>query len=87
MKFEVVKYEDKTKWFEIVKNKEIYYQWEYVDAFFKNGDGIPKLAYAEQDGNYVYNVFFLRDIAKDLNLDKDKYGFYDIITPYGYGRN
>ena len=85
MIFNVIGFENKELWSKIVKNGEIYYQWEYVDAFFKNGDGIPKLAYAQEGLEYVYNVFLLRDIAHDLELDCKKYKFFDIITPYGYG--
>ena len=85
MKFYVIGFEDKDKWEEIVRDGEVYYQWQYVDAFFQIGDGIPKLAYAESNGEYVYNVFLMRDISKDLHLDKNEFNYYDIITPYGYG--
>lgn len=85
MNFNVIDFNDKATWSKIVKNREVYYQWQYVDAFYENGDGIPQLAYAEHNGEYIYNVFFIRDIAKDLNLDKKIYPYYDIITPYGYG--
>lgn len=85
MNFNVIDFNDKTTWKKIVNDRDIYYQWQYVDAFYKNGDGIPRLSYAEQNGSYVYNVFFIRDIARDLNLDKRKYPYYDITTPYGYG--
>ena len=85
MNFDVIDFSNKAMWNEIVKNGEVYYQWQYVDAFFKNGDGIPKLAFAELNGEYIYNVFLVRDIAKDLNLDEEKYNCFDIITPYGYG--
>ena len=85
MKFEVIGFENKEKWEKVTSEKEIYFQWEYVDAFFKNGDGIPKLAYASKDNEYVFYVFLLRNISKDLNLDEEKYNYYDIVTPYGYG--
>lgn len=85
MKFNVIGFENKEEWAKVVKNREIYYQWQYIDAFAKNGDGVPKLAYATENGEYIYNVFFVRDIAKDLNLNKNEYSYYDIITPYGYG--
>ena len=84
MKFNIIGFENKEEWAKIVFNGEIYYQWEYVDAFYRNGDGIPKLAYAELEDEYVYNVFFIRDIVKDLKLNNE-YSCYDIITPYGYG--
>lgn len=84
MNFNVISFEDKQLWSKIVKNQEVYYQWQYIDAFYKNGDGVPKLAYAEENEEYVYNVFFVRDIAKDLKLTNE-YNYYDITTPYGYG--
>lgn len=85
MKFDVIGFEEKTLWEKITDKREVYYQWQYVDAFFKIGDGIPKLAYAEKNGEYVYNVFFIRDISKDLELNQGTYNYFDIITPYGYG--
>ena len=85
MNFEVIDFNDKEKWAEITKNREVYYQWQYVDAFNCIGDGTPKLAYAKLNDEYVFNVFFVRDIADNLKLDKSKYNYYDIITPYGYG--
>lgn len=86
MKFDVIGFENKEEWSKIVQNGEVYYQWQYVDAFYKIGDGIPKLAYAELNGEYVYNVFFLRNVAKDLKLENDNFNnIYDIVTPYGYG--
>ena len=85
MNFEVIGFENKEKWEEITKDREVYYQWQYLDAFYKIGDGIPKLAYAKDAKDVVLTVFFLRDISKDLNLDNNKYNYYDITTPYGYG--
>ena len=87
MEFNVIDFSDKDKWKEIVKDKEIYYQWEYVDAFYKNGDGKPFLAYAKNNSNYVFNVYFKRDIAEE-EMFKEKIAtnlFFDISTPYGYG--
>ena len=85
MKFEIIDFNNKDKWQEVTKNREVYYQWQYVDAFYQIGDGIPKLAYAELNGEYIINVFFLRSIAKDFSLAEKEYDYYDIITPYGYG--
>lgn len=87
MEFNVINFNQKDKWKEIVKNKEIYYQWEYVEAFYKNNDGEPFLGYAQNEDNYVFNVFLKRNIADDERfknkIEKEKY--FDIITPYGYG--
>lgn len=85
MNFKVIDFDNKKEWEKVAQNREVYYQWQYVDAFYKIGDGEPRLAYAEQDGDYVLNVFFLRNIAKDLKLDGDNFDYHDIITPYGYG--
>ena len=84
MKFEVIGFEDKDTWSQVTKGREVYYQWQYLDAFRLNGDGTPKLAYATDGKESAIEVFFLRDINKDLNLNlKEQY--YDIVTPYGYG--
>ena len=85
MKFEVIDFENKDTWEKITKNKEVYFQWQYVDAFYKNGDGIPKLAYLKENNEYIFHVFLMRDISKDLSIDSSKYNYYDIISPYGYG--
>ena len=87
MKYKIINFSEKDKWKEIVKDKEIYYQWEYVDAFYKNGDGEPFLIYAKNEDNYVFNVYLKRDIADDKNFENkiEKNKYFDIITPYGYG--
>ncbi len=87
MEFKIIDFSEKEKWKKIVKDKDIYYQWEYVDAFFYNGDGEPFLAYAKDGNNYIFNVYFKRDIAdyKQLKNEISKNTFFDISTPYGYG--
>ena len=88
MEFNIIDFTNKNKWKEIVENKEIYYQWEYIDAFYKNGDGEPFLIYAkDENDNYVFNVYFKRDVANDENLKNEisKNEYFDLITPYGYG--
>ncbi|MCR5187271.1 MAG: GNAT family N-acetyltransferase [Clostridia bacterium] len=84
MEFNVIGFEKKEEWERITKRFEVYYQWQYVDAFYQYGDGIPKLAYARSDSDYVAIVFLLRDINKDLKIQNTNQ-YYDIITPYGYG--
>lgn len=84
MKFEVVDFDNKAKWSEITNDREVYYQWQYVDAFQKRGDGTPVLAYASDGTEAVTNVFFLRNINEDLKIDLEKQ-YFDIATPYGYG--
>lgn len=85
MKFNVIGFDNKDEWEKVTLGREVYYQWQYVDAFYRIGDGIPMLAYATDGMEYVINVFFLRDIGKDLEIDNSEYNYYDITTPYGYG--
>lgn len=88
MLFEVVDFNDKEKWEKITgKNVDIYYQTKYIYPFYKYGDGKPTLIYAKDGENIVFNVFFIRDIGEELNLNKciENNKYYDIITPYGYG--
>ena len=84
MEFETIDFNNKAKWSEITKDREVYYQWQYIDAFQKRGDGTPILAYASDGAETVVNVFFLRDINEDLKIELEKQCF-DIATPYGYG--
>ncbi len=87
MEFEVIDFLSKDKWHDIVKDKEVYYQWEYIDAFYQNKEGEPFLAYAKYNNDYVFNVYFKRDIADDKlfknKIEANKH--FDLITPYGYG--
>lgn len=88
MQFEVITYDNKEKWKEFVDNNcEIYYQWDYVSAFYKNMEGLPILPYATDGENIIFETFFKRDIAEDdkfkNRISSNKY--FDLITPYGYG--
>ena len=87
MEFDVIDFSNKNKWSKLAKNSEIYYWWQYVDAFYQNGEGIPFLVYAVKNNNYVFNVFLKRDISEDERFKGkiDKGEFFDISTPYGYG--
>ncbi len=84
MEFETIDFNNKARWSEITKDREVYYQWQYLDAFQKRGDGTPILAYASDGVEAVVNVFFLRNINEDLKIDLEKQ-YFDIATPYGYG--
>lgn len=67
------------KWDEIVKtfpNHDVYYLSGYVKAFKIHGDGEPCLLY--------YEVKMLRAIYVYIKRIVDN-GWFDIITPYGYG--
>lgn len=56
---------------------DIYYMSGYVKAFQIHGDGEPQLFYYEQEELRAIYVYMKRDTA--IN------GWFDSITPYGYG--
>ena len=69
-----------TEWNEIVKtfaNWDVYYLSGYVNAFHIHGDGEPQLLYYEADGLKAIYVYMKRKTAIE--------GYYDSVTPYGYG--
>lgn len=84
----VIGFDKKDEWNIIADDTvEVYDKWQYVSAFYKNGDGIPYMAYLKGKDGYIYNVFLKRNINedkkfKDIDLQEQ---LYDIITPYGYG--
>lgn len=72
--------EQYNEWDSIVKsfpNYDVYYLSGYVIAFQIHGDGEPKLLYYEVDGLKAIYVYMKRKTAIE--------GYYDSITPYGYG--
>ena len=72
--------EDNAKWDGIVKSfarHDVYYLSGYVKAFMIHGDGVPQLLYYEADGLKAIYVFMKR--MTDID------GYYDCVTPYGYG--
>ena len=77
---QIIGIENSAFWNEIVKsfeNHDIYYLSGYVKAFQIHGDGEPQLLYYEQDGLRAIYVYMKRKTAVD--------GWFDSITPYGYG--
>lgn len=67
-------------WDEIVKSfvrYDVYYLSGYLKAFMVHGDGDPQLLYYYADGLKAIYVFMKRDTAIE--------GYYDSVTPYGYG--
>ena len=69
-----------TEWDETVKSfaeYDVYYLSGYVKAFQIHGDGDPQLLYYEADGLKAIYVYMKRKIAIE--------GYYDSVTPYGYG--
>jgi hypothetical protein len=72
--------EDNTKWDDIVSgfaNYDVYYLSGYVKAFQIHGDGDPQLLYYESGGLKAIYVYMKRKTAIE--------GYYDSVTPYGYG--
>lgn len=68
------------QWDDIVRSfsgYDVYYLSGYVKAFLIHGDGDPQLFYYEQDGLRAIYVYMKRKTAVE--------GWYDSITPYGYG--
>lgn len=59
------------------KEYDVYYLSGYVKAFHIHGDGDPFLLYYEGEGLRAIYVFMKRKTAID--------GYYDSVTPYGYG--
>ena len=69
-----------TEWDDTVKSfaeYDVYYLSGYVKAFQIHGDGDPKLLYYEADGLKAIYVYMKRKTAIE--------GYYDSVTPYGYG--
>ena len=61
----------------LVKGYDVYYLSGYVKAFHMHGDGDPQLLYYEANGLKAIYVYMKRKTAID--------GYYDSVTPYGYG--
>ncbi len=68
------------QWDDIVRSfarYDVYYLSGYVKAFMIHGDGEPQLLYYEADGLKAIYVYMKRKT--------DIEGYFDSITPYGYG--
>ena len=68
------------QWDNIVQsftNYDVYYLSGYVKAFQIHGDGEPQLLYYEADGLKAIYVYMKRT----TNIE----GYFDSVTPYGYG--
>lgn len=68
------------QWDAIVKSfarYDVYYLSEYVKAFMIHGDGDPQLLYYEAEGLRVIYVYMKRKTSIE--------GYFDSVTPYGYG--
>ena len=67
-------------WDGIVKgfaDYDVYYLSGYVRAFMIHGDGDPQLLYYEAEGLRAIYVYMKRKTAIE--------GYFDSVTPYGYG--
>ena len=72
--------EEAERWDAIVRSfakYDVYYLSGYVRAFQIHGDGNPQLLFYDADGLRAIYVFMKRTTAIE--------GYYDSITPYGYG--
>jgi len=77
---QIIDIEANRQWDDIVRSfaeHDVYYLSGYVRAFQLHGDGRPTLLYYQADGLRAIYVFMKRETAMD--------GYYDCVTPYGYG--
>lgn len=77
---EIIDIDHSNRWDEIVTgfaSFDVFYLSGYVHPFMLHGDGTPKLLYYQDGDVRAIYVFMLR------NTDIE--GYYDTITPYGYG--
>ncbi len=56
---------------------DVYYLSGYIKSFMIHGDGEPQLLYYYADGLKAIYVYMKRETAIE--------GYYDSVTPYGYG--
>lgn len=76
----IVSIKDSSQWDSIVttfKEYDVYYLSGYVKAFEIHGDGTPQLLYYDENGLRAIYVYMKRTTAIR--------GWFDTITPYGYG--
>ena len=90
MEIKQIKTENSKEWDDIVKsfvNYDVYYLSGYADGFRIHGDGEPVLLYFKDDktGFRAINVVMKRKISGIEGLQKAGAGYFDILTPYGYG--
>ena len=77
---QIVDYCNTLTWDNIVKSfidYDVYYLSGYVKSFMLHGDGGPQLLYYENEGLKAIYVYMKRKTAIE--------GYYDSVTPYGYG--
>lgn len=75
------------EWDEIVKSfakYDVYYLSGYVRAFMIHGDGEPQLLYFET-ADFKSAGTGLKAIYVYMKRKTDLEGYYDSVTPYGYG--
>lgn len=76
----VISINENERWDDIItkfSRYDIYYMSGYVKAFQIHGDGLPQLVYYEADGLKAIYVYMKRKVSIE--------GYYDSVTPYGYG--
>lgn len=78
--FEIIGIGQSAKWDEVVRafaDHDVYYLNGYVKAFEIHGDGMPQLLHYQWNGLRAIYVYMKRQTAIS--------GYFDTITPYGYG--
>lgn len=76
----IIHIDDRIVWDKIVKDfsrYDVYYLSGYVKAFMLHGDGEPHLLFYEESGLKAIYVYMKRKT--------DIEGYYDCVSPYGYG--
>lgn len=90
MKIQIITLEQKEKWDEVIRlfpQADVYYQWEYVTAFFQNKEGTPICLFAETDVLQAISIVMKREVpvAETWQEKFEHKTYYDYVTPYGYG--
>lgn len=92
MTFKILTFSNRSEWDKIIaslpeKSKDIHYTTQYVQIYLDTFNQEPFLAYCEEEGNFIIQVFVKKLINRFTFistgiLDKE---YYDITNPYGYG--
>ena len=80
MRIRIVNLDHKSIWDSIIisfGNYDVYHMAAYVKAFQLHGDGEPQLLYYEAEGLRAIYVYMKRKTSIE--------GYFDSVTPYGYG--
>lgn len=70
--------DDWTRFIKKFPHLDVYYSKEYVQLFADVEEGLPEAVYYEQTNGKIFYPYIKRKIPL-------KDGYFDIVTPYGYG--